>query len=145
MRHRRVAVPTSGYLEWRHEGKSQRKINELKEGFENASGNDNFIDLTRTSYPYHVGTRHPLLTVKKEICDIFARLGFSIAEGPEIEDDWHVFTSLNFAISWADSRGFRDARRRYFTPNTYFVGSNAGNGKNTTANPYHLSGTGVSQ
>ena len=44
-----------------------------------------------------LGTRHPLSLVKKEICDIFGRLGFSIAEGPEIEDDWHVFSSLNFA------------------------------------------------
>ena len=77
--------------------KVQDKINELKESFENTAGNDNFVDLTRTSYSYHVGTRHPLSIVKKEICDIFARLGFSIAEGPEIEDDWHVFTSLNFA------------------------------------------------
>ncbi|MCL2650884.1 MAG: phenylalanine--tRNA ligase subunit alpha [Candidatus Azobacteroides sp.] len=77
--------------------KVQDKINELKESFESASGTEDHPDLTRTSYPYHVGTRHPLSIVKKEICDIFARLGFSIAEGPEIEDDWHVFSSLNFA------------------------------------------------
>jgi phenylalanyl-tRNA synthetase alpha chain len=43
------------------------------------------------------GTRHPLSIVRKEICDIFGCLGFSIAEGPEIEDDWHVFSALNFA------------------------------------------------
>ena len=54
-------------------------------------------DLTRTAYPIALGTRHPLSIVKNEICDIFARLGFTIAEGPEIEDDWHVFSSLNFA------------------------------------------------
>ena len=53
--------------------------------------------MTRTAYPIELGTRHPLSLVKKEICDIFGRLGFSIAEGPEIEDDWHVFSSLNFA------------------------------------------------
>ena len=55
------------------------------------------IDLTRTAYPIPLGTRHPLSVVRNEICDIFAKLGFSIAEGPEIEDDWHVFSSLNFA------------------------------------------------
>ena len=77
--------------------KTQNNINELKESFENAQASDNEIDLTRSAYPIELGTRHPLSLVKKEICDIFGRLGFSIAEGPEVEDDWHVFSSLNFA------------------------------------------------
>ena len=55
------------------------------------------IDLTRTPAPIPLGTRHPLSIVREEIISIFRRLGFSIAEGPEIEDDWHVFSSLNFA------------------------------------------------
>ncbi len=76
---------------------AQNKINELKENFENTQTINNDIDLTRSAYPLELGTRHPLSLVKKEICDIFGRLGFSIAEGPEIEDDWHVFSSLNFA------------------------------------------------
>jgi len=76
---------------------TQQKINDLKEGFSNSGNADTDIDLSRTSYPIALGTRHPISIVKKEICDIFARLGFSIAEGPEIEDDWHVFSSLNFA------------------------------------------------
>ncbi|HIX21369.1 MAG TPA: phenylalanine--tRNA ligase subunit alpha [Candidatus Parabacteroides faecavium] len=76
---------------------AQNKINELKESFENTQTINNDIDLTRSAYPLELGTRHPLSLVKKEICDIFGRLGFSIAEGPEIEDDWHVFSSLNFA------------------------------------------------
>lgn len=76
---------------------AQNKINELKESFENTQTIKNDIDLTRSAYPLELGTRHPLSLVKKEICDIFGRLGFSIAEGPEIEDDWHVFSSLNFA------------------------------------------------
>ena len=76
---------------------TQSKINELKESFENVQTANDDIDLTRTAYPIELGTRHPLSLVKKEICDIFERLGFSIAEGPEIEDDWHVFSSLNFA------------------------------------------------
>ena len=71
---------------------AQNKINELKENFENTQTINNDIDLTRSAYPLELGTRHPLSLVKKEICDIFGRLGFSIAEGPEIEDDWHVFT-----------------------------------------------------
>ena len=75
----------------------QSRINEIKDHFDNANPEDSDIDLTRTAYPIALGTRHPLSLVKKEICDIFGRLGFSIAEGPEIEDDWHVFSSLNFA------------------------------------------------
>lgn len=55
------------------------------------------LDLSRTAYPLPLGTRHPLSLVKEEIIDIFSRLGFNVAEGPEIEDDWHVFESLNFA------------------------------------------------
>lgn len=54
-------------------------------------------DLTRPGFPYPMGTRHPLTAVKEEICSIFGRMGFSIAEGPEIEDDKHVFEDLNFA------------------------------------------------
>ncbi len=77
--------------------KAQDKINALKEQFENSDNEYSDIDLTRTAYPVKLGTRHPLSIVKNEIIDIFARLGFSIAEGPEIEDDWHVFSSLNFA------------------------------------------------
>jgi len=76
---------------------AQDKLNELKTAFEATAGSDDSYDLTRTPYPVRLGTRHPLSIVRKEICDIFSRLGFSIAEGPEIEDDWHVFTSLNFA------------------------------------------------
>lgn len=68
------------------------------------------IDLTRTSYPIWSGTRHPLSIVRNEICEIFARLGFSIAEGPEIEDDWHVFSSLNFA----DDHPARDMQDTFF-------------------------------
>ncbi|MFR9166527.1 MAG: phenylalanine--tRNA ligase subunit alpha [Dysgonomonas sp.] len=77
--------------------KAQERINSLKESFDSNTTLDDTIDLTRTAYPTPLGTRHPLSLVKKEICDIFKRLGFSIAEGPEIEDDWHVFSALNFA------------------------------------------------
>lgn len=86
------------------------KINALKESFENAIVADNSEDLTRTAYPIALGTRHPLSIVKNEICAIFARLGFTIAEGPEIEDDWHVFSSLNFA----DDHPARDMQDTFF-------------------------------
>ena len=77
--------------------KAQDKINALKEMFESQDNDCDGLDLTRSAYPVELGTRHPLTIVKNEIIDIFARLGFSIAEGPEIEDDWHVFSALNFA------------------------------------------------
>ena len=73
------------------------KINALREGL--SAGADTeaaAIDLTRTATPLPVGSRHPLSIVKNDIIRIFAGMGFTIAEGPEIEDDWHVFSSLNF-------------------------------------------------
>ncbi len=76
--------------------KAQDKINELKELFESDNSGAEKPDLTRTPDPITLGTRHPLSIVKNEIVDIFSRLGYVIAEGPEIEDDWHVFSSLNF-------------------------------------------------
>lgn len=72
-------------------------INNLKNNFataEDPSLGD--MDLTRTSSPIPLGTLHPLSIVKNEMLRIFAGMGFTIAEGPEIEDDWHVFESLNF-------------------------------------------------
>ena len=73
------------------------RINALKESFEGAAEADADIDLTRSEASLPLGTRHPLSLVRNEIISIFSRLGFTIAEGPEIEDDWHVFSSLNFA------------------------------------------------
>ena len=77
--------------------KAQDQISQLKKQFEENTAHNNDIDLTRTAYPVQLGTRHPLSIVRNEIIDIFSRLGFCIAEGPEIEDDWHVFSALNFA------------------------------------------------
>lgn len=75
---------------------AQEKINEIKDAFSGTSQSDYKSDLTRTADPIKLGTRHPLSLVKNEIIDIFSRIGFTIAEGPEIEDDWHVFSALNF-------------------------------------------------
>jgi len=76
---------------------AQEKINTLKEAFEAKKAVDEKPDLTRTAYPVELGTRHPLNIVKNEIIEIFSRLGFVLADGPEVEDDWHVFSAMNFA------------------------------------------------
>ncbi|MCM1484502.1 MAG: phenylalanine--tRNA ligase subunit alpha [Muribaculaceae bacterium] len=73
------------------------RINALREALESADSVDPALDLTRTPAPLPLGSRHPLSIVRGEIISIFSRLGFTVAEGPEIEDDWHVFSSLNFA------------------------------------------------
>lgn len=76
---------------------AMQKINELKEQNAEAEESADDIDLTRSAYPIALGTRHPLSIVKNQIIDIFQRMGFTLAEGPEIDDDLHVFTKLNFA------------------------------------------------
>ena len=73
------------------------KINTLKEQAETAESESDDIDLTRTPYPIKLGTRHPLTVTRNQIIDIFSHMGFTLAEGPEIDDDLHVFTKLNFA------------------------------------------------
>ena len=73
------------------------KINSLREALESTDSVDADLDLTRSASPIPLGSRHPLSLVREEIIDIFRRLGFTVAEGPEVEDDWHVFSSLNFA------------------------------------------------
>ena len=77
--------------------RAQERIAALKETFEMQDNGAAELDLTRTAYPIDLGTRHPLSIVKNEIIDIFSRMGFTIADGPEVEDDWHVFSSMNFA------------------------------------------------
>lgn len=77
--------------------KALEKINTLKEQFESQDTGTGDLDLSRTAYPIALGTRHPLNIVRNEIISIFNRLGFTIADGPEVEDDWHVFSSMNFA------------------------------------------------
>ena len=77
--------------------RAQERMAELKEQFETSDNGADDLDLTRTPYPVQLGTRHPLTIVKNEIIDIFSRLGFTLADGPEVEDDWHVFCSMNFA------------------------------------------------
>lgn len=74
------------------------KIASLREAVtDNRNSEESDLDLTCTATPIPLGSRHPLSLVRNKMIDIFARMGFTIAEGPEIEDDWHVFSSLNFA------------------------------------------------
>lgn len=73
------------------------KINTLRDQLAEQEATSDDIDLTRSPYPIALGTRHPLTIVKNEIIDIFARMGFTLYQGPEIDDDKHVFTMLNFA------------------------------------------------
>ncbi|NEN25277.1 phenylalanine--tRNA ligase subunit alpha [Cryomorpha ignava] len=74
----------------------QERIDSLKEAIESQSGTESNEDLTRPSGLEQAGSRHPVTLVRNEIETIFQNIGFSIAEGPEIEDDWHNFSALNF-------------------------------------------------
>jgi phenylalanyl-tRNA synthetase alpha chain len=72
------------------------KIETLTQTISSSSKKSYEIDMSLPGVPFSLGSRHPISLVKEELYDIFKQLGFSIAEGPEIEDDWHVFSSLNF-------------------------------------------------
>ncbi len=91
-------------------GLALERINQLRDAVQVAETAGDDLDLTRTPYPIRLGTRHPLTLVKNEIVDIFSRLGFTLAEGPEVEDDWHVYSSMNFA----DDHPARDMQDTFF-------------------------------
>ncbi len=75
---------------------AEARINEMREQFDAVRAQQDKLDLTRTPDPIELGTRHPLSLVREEIVDIFSRIGFTVAEGPEVEDDKHVYGMLNF-------------------------------------------------
>ena len=77
--------------------KAQDRFNTLQQELHSFDVLSVTSDLTRPSYPWPKGTRHPISIVRNEIINIFERIGFTVSEGPEIEDDDHVFTRLNFA------------------------------------------------
>lgn len=68
---------------------------ESSKATESTQNDADFKDLTRPSYPRPLGSRHPISLVRNKILEIFQSIGFSIADGPEIEDDWHNFSALN--------------------------------------------------
>ena len=90
------------------------KINALREQVETTETASESLDLTRTAYPVGLGTRHPLTLVRNEIIDIFQRMGFTLYNGPEVDDDKHVFTMLNFAADYP-ARDMQD---------TFFISQN---------------------
>ncbi len=75
---------------------AEAKYQALKDSSETEVGSSNDQDLTLPGQGFTLGARHPLSLVRKEIISIFNKLGFQVAEGPEIEDDWHNFSALNF-------------------------------------------------
>jgi phenylalanyl-tRNA synthetase alpha chain len=74
---------------------AEGKLEELKAATETTAAKTDIPDLTAPAYSFPLGTRHPLAIVKNRMIEIFGRIGFTVAEGPEIEDDWHNFTALN--------------------------------------------------
>ena len=74
----------------------QQKFQQAQHTLSDTSDHTSGMDKTLPGYPMEIGSRHPISLVKNEIVSIFSRVGFTISEGPEIEDDDHVFTKLNF-------------------------------------------------
>ena len=72
------------------------KIKEIQEQLGKSKRTEDKLDLTMPGEPVMLGSRHPVSLARNQIIDIFTRLGFVISTGPEIEDDWHVFSALNF-------------------------------------------------
>jgi phenylalanyl-tRNA synthetase alpha chain len=93
---------------------AQDRINNIKESFSETHSAAEGLDLSLPGESMKLGSRHPLAVVRNEIIDIFARLGFVVSEGPEIEDDWHVFSALNFPLEHP-ARDMQD---------TFFIESN---------------------
>ncbi len=76
--------------------KAEEKYDSLKTQFESGQSSQSAnLDLTLPGYPLELGSRHPVSIVRKRLIDLFGKIGFTVAEGPEIEDDWHNFTALN--------------------------------------------------
>ncbi|HOT88711.1 MAG TPA: phenylalanine--tRNA ligase subunit alpha [Bacteroidales bacterium] len=76
---------------------AQEKMNDYKQSFEEVPQvNENNKDLSLPVNFVELGSRHPISIVRSKIIEIFSRIGFTVSEGPEIEDDWHNFTALNF-------------------------------------------------
>ncbi len=74
---------------------AEEKYNSFKEQMQDTAASGPSVDITLPGSALPAGTRHPLRVVENEIVDIFQKIGFSVATGPEIEDDWHNFSSLN--------------------------------------------------
>lgn len=88
----------------------ENKFKEAKDRFESDDSSEIIVDDSLTVNAYQMGSLHPVSIVKNEIIDIFEKIGFNIETGPEIEDDWHNFTALNFA----ENHPARDMQDTFF-------------------------------
>ena len=109
---------------------------------------DEAIDLTRTPYPVELGTRHPLSIVTNEIIDIFSRMGFVLADGPEVEDDNHIFRHAGHLLRQPASQRCHEehpAPLSHLQRTGPYHGADAHRGRQThQSDPRHLSGSCVS-
>ena len=96
--------------------RAQERIASLREEAERAAGEtaSKIADMSRPGSEEELGSRHPISLVRNRIVEVFSRLGYTVADGPEIEDDWHVFSALNFAPEHP-ARDMQD---------TFFIGKN---------------------
>jgi len=96
--------------------KAQDKLNQLREEIPSQETPEEKLDmdLSRPVEFMDLGSRHPLSVVRNQIIDIFARIGFTVSEGPEIEDDWHNFSALNFT----EDHPARDMQDTFFIEGT---------------------------
>ena len=97
--------------------KAENKIALLKESLDDVdkSGQFDNFDFSLPGSTVELGSRHPLSLVRQEIVDIFSRIGFELSEGPEVEDDWHNFTALNFP----EEHPARDMQDTFFVKNNF--------------------------
>jgi phenylalanyl-tRNA synthetase alpha chain len=75
---------------------AEEKYNLAKENLSDSQVEKDYFDLTKPGFDESIGSRHPLSIVRSEIIEIFKKIGYAVSEGPEIEDDWHNFSALNF-------------------------------------------------
>lgn len=92
----------------------QDTFDTLQKSFDDSANQTIAFDVSLPGTPFRLGSRHPLSIVRNTIIDIFSKIGFTVSEGPEIEDDWHVFTALNFPLEHP-ARDMQD---------TFFIESN---------------------
>lgn len=89
------------------------KVRKFKESIESSLSRISSEDTTKPAYPTGIGSRHLINVVQEEMYEIFGSLGYKILEGPEIEDDWHVFSALNFP----EEHPARDMQDTFFIQN----------------------------
>ena len=111
--------------------KSEEKLQALAEFLESETTTDSNpeIDLTLPAEPYSIGSRHPISITRAKIIDIFSHIGFTVADGPEIEDDWHNFSALNFP----ENHPARDMQDTFFVEGKKDAGEGERNKKETTS------------